>query len=133
MPSSLAQVRHGLVVGRVVGDVAGPVRLLEAADAVLEARRARERPRPGQRLGVSLVGVVDGVAGVVGAVGLRGESGRDVGQGFDVGQLPGLGAVGQVAVGQQEHRRAVLERDPARLDRGVEAARRRGRRHDRHG
>ena len=42
----------------------------------------------------------------------------------DVGQQPRLGAVGEVAVGQQDHRRAVLERDAGRLDRGVEAVRR---------
>ena len=44
-----------VVVVRVVGDVAGPVRLLEAADPVLEARRARHRPRPRERLGVAEV------------------------------------------------------------------------------
>ena len=39
-----------MVVG-VVGDVAGAVGLLEAADAVLEARGARDGPGPGQGLG----------------------------------------------------------------------------------
>ena len=42
----------------------------------------------------------------------------------DVGQPPRLGAVGQVAVGQQDHRRAVLEGDAGRLDGDVEAVRR---------
>jgi hypothetical protein len=49
----------------------------------------------------------------------------------DVGQPPRLGAVGQVAVGQQDHRCAVLERDAGRLDRGEEAVRRAVGGHDR--
>ena len=39
----------------------------------------------------------------------------------DVGQQPRLGAVGQVAVGQQDHRRHVLDRDPHRFEGAVEA------------
>ena len=41
----------------VVGDVAGAVLLLEAADAVLEARRAGDRPGAGQGLRVAGVGL----------------------------------------------------------------------------
>ena len=44
------------MVGRVVGDVAGAVLLLDATDAVHEARGARHGPRPGQRVGVAQVG-----------------------------------------------------------------------------
>ncbi len=44
-----------MVVVRVVADVAGDVGLLQPADAVLEPRRARDRPRTGQRLRVALV------------------------------------------------------------------------------
>ena len=51
-----AQPHHQVVVLGVVRDVAGLVLLLEAADAVLEARRAGDRPRPRERLGVALVG-----------------------------------------------------------------------------
>ena len=47
---------HEVVVVRVVGDVAGAVGLLDAADPVLQARRAGHRPRPGQRLRVAQVG-----------------------------------------------------------------------------
>ena len=43
-----AQLGHPLVVGAVVGDVAGAVGLLQAADAVREAGRARDRPRARQ-------------------------------------------------------------------------------------
>ena len=52
----LAGAGHEVVVGRVVGDVAGPVGLLQPADAVLQARGARHGPRPGQRLRVAQVG-----------------------------------------------------------------------------
>ena len=45
-----AQARHQIVVVGVVRDVAGAVGLLEAADAVLEARRAGHGPRPRERL-----------------------------------------------------------------------------------
>src|SRR2546421_650458 len=40
----LAGADHVVVVGRGVGDVAGAVLLLDAADAVLQARRTRQRP-----------------------------------------------------------------------------------------
>ena len=45
-----AQADHLLVVQGLVVDVAAAVLLLEAADAVLEAGRARDRPGAGQRL-----------------------------------------------------------------------------------
>jgi len=51
-----AEPRHQVVVLGVVGDVAGAVRLLEAADPVLQPRRARQRPRPRERLLVTKVG-----------------------------------------------------------------------------
>ena len=57
----LAGADHEVVVARVVGDVAVPVALLEAADAVLEAGRAGDGPRAGQRLGVARVGPELGV------------------------------------------------------------------------
>ena len=59
------------MVVRVVADVAGAVGLLDAADAVLQARRARDGPRPGQRLGVAQVG--QELPLVARAVGLGGE------------------------------------------------------------
>ena len=75
----LAQELHPVVVVGVVADVARDVGLLEAADAVLEARRARDGPRPGERLGVARVRPERAVA-LVGVVD------RDVGQ---VGERPG--------------------------------------------
>ena len=126
-----AEVDHPLVVLRRVVDVAGAVLLLDAADAVHQARRAGDRPRAGQRVGIAEVGPELGLAVGVGVVLLGGEGHRDVGQRVEVGQPPRLGAVGEVAVGQQDHRRAVLEGDADRLDRGDEAVRRAVRRDDR--
>ena len=63
-------------------------------------------------------------------LGSVGERHRDVGERVDVGQLPRLGSVGEVAVAQQDHRCAVLERDPRGLDRSVEAVGRAVRRND---
>ena len=57
--------------------------------------------------------------------------GSIVGEVVELGDPPRLGAVGEVAVGEQHHRRAVGDRDPGRLDGGVEAVARRLRRHDR--
>jgi hypothetical protein len=53
----LAQLDHARVVDRIVGDVAGVLLLGETADPVLETRRARDRPRARERLGVALVGL----------------------------------------------------------------------------
>ena len=59
MPAILAARRcdHALVVGRVVGDVAGAVLLLDAADAVHRGPGVPGHgPRPGQRVGIAQVG-----------------------------------------------------------------------------
>ena len=112
---------HLLVVLGVVGDVAGDVLLLEPADAVLQARRAGDGPLAGQRLRVADVGPEAGVAFGIRAVGLGGERGADVGQRPDVRELPGLGPVGQVAVGEQDDGRPVLDGEAGCLDGGVEA------------
>ena len=56
---------------------------------------------------------------------------RDVGERVDVGEVPGLRAVGEVAVGEQDHRRHVLHREAHRFERGVEAVGRRLRGDDR--
>src|SRR5205085_6355667 len=49
---------HEVVVGRVVGDVAVTVALLQAADPVLQAGGAGDGPRTGQGLLVAQVGPV---------------------------------------------------------------------------
>ena len=102
-----------------------PSCLLEAADAVLEPGRARARPtggpasrrrarrarRLGRRRSSVWLGSVANSTAMSGSV-------------VDVGQPPGLGAVGQVAVGEEDHRGAVLDGDPGRLDGRLEAVRR---------
>src|SRR6185295_140063 len=47
------QAGHQVMVLRVVGDVAGQILLLEAADPVFQARGAGDRPRAGQGLVVT--------------------------------------------------------------------------------
>ena len=120
-----AQARHQVVVLGVVGDRAGHVGLLEPADPVLEPGRAGNRPRPRERLGVARVRHELALAD-------RRELGRDVRQVLDLRDQPRLGAVREVGVREQVDGRAVLERDPRRLDRGVEALRRRRGREHRH-
>ena len=122
-----AQPRHQVVVLGVVRDVAGPVGLLEPADPVLEPRSSRQRPRPRERLLVAQVREE-----LVARVRLGREGGRQVGQRVEVGQEPRLGAVREVGVGQQVDGRAVLERDPYRLDHRVEAVGRRAGSDDRY-
>ncbi len=116
------QVDHLLVVLGGVGDVARPVPLLlDAADAMHQARRAGDGPRPRQRVRLAQVWPELRRAVGGGVVGLGGERHGDVGEIVNVGQLPRLGAVGQITVGQEDHRRAVLDRDAGRLDGGLEA------------
>ena len=117
----LAQELHGVVVVRVVADVARDVGLLQAADAVLEALGAGHGPRPGERVRVAQVGPEGRrVAGV---------GDRDVGQVGDVRDAPRLGAGGQEGVGQEHDRGHVLEGQPPGLD-GHREAVARGRRRD---
>ena len=52
-----AEAHHAVVVLGVVAHVAGDVGLLEAADAVLEAGRAGDGPRPRERLGSRAYGL----------------------------------------------------------------------------
>ena len=112
-----------LVVGGVVADVAGAVLLLDAADAVHQPGRAGDRPRAGERLGIAEVRPElrcrrrrCGSARWRTAPRCRAASSTS-------GSSHGSDAVGEVAVGEQDHRRAVLQRDAHRLDRGVEAVR----------
>ncbi len=122
------------MVGRVVGDVA----------ACRRPSRCRRCGAPGRPCPAPPTGgpASPGRAGRAGrparprrrrrCVGLGGEGHPQVGQVVDVGDPPRLGAVGEVAVGEQDHRRAVGRGDPGRLERGVEAVGRRARRDDRH-
>ena len=83
----------------------GLVLLLEPADPVLEPRRAEDRPRPRQGLGIALVRE-EGVTVVRRGRELR----RDVAERVDVGDEPRLRAVREVRVRQEEDRRRYLSR-----------------------
>ena len=121
------QPHHPVVVLGVVRDVARLVLLLETADPVLEPGRPGNGPRTRERCGIA---PVREEARLV--VRLGRERRRDVGKRRDVGDQPRLGAVREVRVREQEDRRAVLHRDPRRLDRRVEATRGSRGRDDRH-
>ena len=111
----LAGVGHRLVAfGRIV-EVAGAGVLLDPADPVGQARRARLDPRP---RALFVAGI--GQQGAIGAVAFREVLHRELGIGADIGHRPRLGRVGNIAVGQQDHRGHVLRRDPHRLDRAIE-------------
>ena len=112
---------HLLVVAGIVGHRAGVLGLLHTADPVLQTGGARNRPRPGEGLGIAPVRVEHVVPGAVGAVRLGGELGIDRRDRGQVRDRPRLGAVGDVAVGEQDHRRAVAHGQTDRLDRGLEA------------
>ena len=100
------------------GDVAGAVLLLQPADPVLEAGRPRESPTGGRASRRRARTGGSGRRRSARSANAVEMSGRSAASGIE----PRLRAVGEVRVGEQEHRRAVLERDARRLDRDVEAA-----------
>ena len=119
------------MVRRVVADVARAVLLFDAADAMHQRLGARDRPRTGEIV-VADIGPVDLAPLAVDTVEFACELDVDRRKGVDVGQLPRLGAVGEIAVAQEHHRGAVLERDAHGLDRCIEAVSGRTRGDDRH-
>ena len=90
---------------------------------MFETRSAGNRPRTRQRFLVAQVGHE--------AFGVGAELDLNWRQLVGIGHQPRLGAVGQLAVGQQDDRGHVLDRDPDRFVGGVKAIRRRGRGDDR--
>ncbi len=120
--AKLGQVRVG---GGRLGDVAGPLRLLDAADAVEQAGRARLHPRPGE-LVVARIGQEPAFGHVLQ------EGDRKRLEGAEIRHFPRLGRVLDIAVGQQHDRRHVRRRDTHRLDRARETVRGAARRDHRH-
>ncbi len=112
------QTDHPVVVVGVVGDGAGDVRLLEPADPVGKPRGARHGPGARERLRISQIRM-EGIS----LVRRRRERGRDRRQPGDIGDQPWFGAVGEGRIRQEVDGGSVLERDPGRLDCGMEALR----------
>ena len=83
-------VRHALVVVRVIGDVAAVVTLLDPAHPVLEPRRARTHPGASEGVGVAEVRVE--------ALRVGPERGREGLVAGDVRDPPRLRGVGEVGV-----------------------------------
>ena len=113
------QLHHPRVVRRVVRHVAGALGLRESPDAVLEARRARDRPRARERLGIARVRLE--------AFGLGRELDVAARKRRDVRNQPRLGAVREVAVREDDDGRHVAHRQLERLEDRVEAVARRRR------
>ena len=122
MPATLAARSSVMrcVVGAVVGDRARAVLLLQAADAVREAGRAGDRPRRargGRRARRA------GTARPRPAVRAEARVDRAAGRPAD-GIFHGSLELATKRSRQQDHRRAVGDRDPRRLVDGLEALRR---------
>ena len=120
-----------MVVG-VVRNVAAAIGFLDAADAVLKSGGAGDRPRAGEGLGIPQVGPELLAIGTV-VIALGGEVRIDRRQLTHIGKTPRLRPVGEVTIGENKHRRAVLDGDAGGLDGSEEAIRRRLRCHDWHG
>src|ERR1017187_8542696 len=87
-----AKENHAFVVERLVVDVAGDVLFLDAADAVLESRRAGNRPWTRERVRIAAVWLK--------SFGILFEVHGNFGQIQERRNGPGLGTVGEIAVGK---------------------------------
>ncbi len=125
-----AQQGHAMVVLRLVIDVAFPVGLLETADAVLQTRRTRDRPRSRESFGIAKEWPELAVR--IG-FGRKGKGRREVWKRRSVRDFPGLRSRSQECVREHDHRSAVFESDARCLEHHVEAIRRRRRSHYRKG
>ena len=97
---------------RLVVDVAGDVLLFEAADAMLESRRAGNGPRPRERFGIAAIRLE--------IFRIRFEmhrNFREVGHGWN---LPRLRAIREITVGENDDRDHVLDGDAAGFERDPE-------------
>ena len=139
----VVELGAGDVVGDA-GDLGRPQEDTSARGCRCRTRRCRCRPpSPARRCGASGRGCRGWPTGGPGSRGHAGRAGtrrrgssrwrtapRCRAASRHVGEQPGLGAVGQVAVGEEEDRRPVLQGDPGRLDGGVEAVAREPGGHD---
>ena len=124
----LAGLYHVLVVVGIVAHVSGTILLFESADAVLQSGRAGYRPGAYEFF-ITLVGPVFFFAFGKSFF----ERNLDIGQVARLRETPGLGAVGNITVAQEQHRRHVLQGDAAGLEHGLKTIGRRTGRYHRHG
>src|SRR5262249_24270233 len=116
---------HFFVIERFVVNVARDVLFFEAADAMLEAGSAGDGPGARERFWIAAIRLeVDRVGG---------EIHRDRGNFVEVGDFPGLGAVGEVAVGKNDDRNHVFHGNARSFKSGPEAITGGGGRDDRDG
>ena len=108
---------HVVVIVGVVRDISGHILLFQAPDPVFQAGCAGHDPRPRERLGVTLVREVWSL----GIVRFRGVIDFDRLDGVEIGQQPRLGAVGEIAIGEEQHRTHAVHGEAERLHGHVEA------------
>src|SRR5208337_2813579 len=89
-----ADAHHFFVVQRLVVDIAGDFLFFDAADAVLQAWRAGNGPRPRQRLRIALIGEK--------ADRIGGEFDGNRGNLLGGGDAPRLRTVGEISVGKDD-------------------------------
>ena len=118
------QICHGLMIGRIIGNITGIKTTFDTAYPVLQTRRSRFRPDPGLGLAVPyrwfkpfrLIEML-------------------YGEGFKrihIRNFPGLGCIRQIPVGQQHNRSHVLNRQANGLYRHLKTICRRCGGQDRH-
>ena len=95
--------------------MAGIHTLLDPANPVHQALRSRLDPGA-LEIFVTAVRQQRPIIGLLGH-----EADRKTLERIDVGNLPGLRRIGDIAIGQQHHRSHILHRDPHRFDGAVES------------
>ena len=105
--------------------------LLKTTDPVLKTHIAGRCPRTSHRLRAAQEREEDRVSLGIDSIGLFGEVRRECWQVVDIGDQPRLRAIGEIGVGQQDHRSPIGHRQSSRFHRRVEALRRRGGGHNR--
>ena len=111
----LPGAHHQVVIVRNVGDRPRGGVLLQPSDAVLQPRGAGHREGARQVL-VAQIRMENGFPLRIGRVRFGGVTGDDRVDVVEIRDPPRLRPVAQVAVGEHDHRGAVLHRDPAGLD-----------------
>ena len=108
------------MIERIVVNVAGDVLFFDAADAMLETGRSRNGPWPRERCGIAAIRMK--------IFGVGFEMHRNLGKFGEIRNFPGLGAVGEIAVRENDDGNHVFDGDTAGFECDPEAIARRGRR-----
>ena len=110
---AFADVSHRLMIGGAVVQMAGIDLFFDPADAVQQSGRAGLYPRT-RKLCIAAIGLEASCRHMVE------ERHRKRLVRCHIGNFPRLGSIGDIAVGQQDHRRHKLRRNPYRFYRAIE-------------